>query len=70
MSRTPIARPELATDLTRLEQTALVVHHALIDLLDGRLVPEAALPNLHASRRAAQSLVVHLSASRRLVEGE
>jgi hypothetical protein len=46
-----------------------VISNALIELLDGRLVPEGALPNLHAARRSAQSLVTHLDASRRLVEG-
>jgi hypothetical protein len=32
-------------------------------------VPDASLPNLHAARRAAQSLVTHLDANRWLVEG-
>jgi hypothetical protein len=45
-----------------------VISNALIELLDGRLVPDGALPNLHAARRSAQALVTHLEASRRLVE--
>jgi hypothetical protein len=68
-SRTPIPLPELAADLNRLGQAATVVHNALIELLDGRLVPEGALPNLHAARRSAQALTTHLDGSRRLVEG-
>jgi hypothetical protein len=39
-----------------------------VDLLDHQRLPEGARPNLHAARRAAQSLVTHLEASRRLVE--
>jgi hypothetical protein len=45
-----------------------VISNALIELLDGRLVPDGALPNQHAARRSAQALVTHLEASRRLVE--
>lgn len=50
MTRTPIPLPELVADLNRLGQTASVVHNALIELLDGRLVPDGALPNLHGDR--------------------
>lgn len=67
-SRTPVPLAELTADLDHLGQTASVVHNALIELLDGRLVPDGALPNLHAARRSAQALCTHLDASRRLVE--
>jgi hypothetical protein len=68
-SRTPIPLPELAADLNRLGQAATMVHNALIELLDGQLVPDASLPSLHAARRSAQALTTRLDASRRLVEG-
>jgi hypothetical protein len=67
-SRTPIPLPELAADLDRLGRDAVAAHGALVALLDDRLVPARALPSLHASRKAAESLVLHLEASRRLVE--
>jgi hypothetical protein len=67
-SRTPIPLPKLCDDLNRLGQAATVAQNALIELLDGRLVPDCSLPNLPAASRAAQSLVTHLDASRRLVE--
>lgn len=50
-SRTPIPLPELAADLNRLGQTATVVHNALMELLNGQLAPEAALPSLHGGLR-------------------
>jgi hypothetical protein len=67
-SRTPISTPELVADLDRLGRDATAAHSSLVALLDGRLVPAAALPSLHASRKAAESLVLHLEASRKLVE--
>lgn len=68
-SRIPIPPPELAADLERLSQAAAAIQQALEQLLDGRELPAVgALPNLHAARRSAQSLSVHLEASRRLTE--
>jgi hypothetical protein len=66
-SRTSIPIAELSRDLDRLGQTATVVHNTLNELLDGRLEPDASLPNLHAARRSVQALTTHLDASRRLV---
>jgi hypothetical protein len=68
-TRTPIPIAELVADLDNLGRAASVINSSLTTLLADRLVPESALPTLHASRRAAASLVTHLESSRVLVEG-
>ena len=70
MIRTRIPLLELSADLNRLGQAASVVENSLVDLLDNRLVPDSSLPSLHAARRAARSLTIHIEASRTLVEVE
>ena len=68
-NRTPIPLPELAADLAALARAALVLHGSLAELVDTKLVPTGSLPNLHASRKSAESLVTHLTAAHQLVEG-
>lgn len=70
MSRTPIPQAELASDLQQMGHAAQVISNALVDLIDNRYVPPSSLPNLHAAKRSAASLVTQIEAAGTLVDAE
>jgi uncharacterized alpha-E superfamily protein len=66
--QTSVSIPELTADLERLHQIATSINDELDTLMDGRHLPDSVVPNLNASRRAAQSLKTQLGASALLAE--
>lgn len=68
--RNAIPIPALCEELQHLHDAATKIHDRLLKVLDGRHLPDASLPSLHASRRAAQSLSTHIAASKLICEND